>query len=72
MKLATNTNVSVDGVMQGLGGPEEDRRGSFERGGWVWPSFDNEAATIVNEIYGRADAFCSAGEPTRSLPPTGE
>ena len=33
MKLTTNTNVSVDGVMQGLGGPEEDRRGGFERGG---------------------------------------
>jgi hypothetical protein len=35
MKLTTNTNVSVDGVMQGLGGPEEDRRGGFERGGWA-------------------------------------
>ena len=31
MKLTTNTNVSVDGVMQGLGGAEEDRRGGFER-----------------------------------------
>jgi hypothetical protein len=33
MKLTTATNVSVDGVMQGLGGPDEDRRGGFERGG---------------------------------------
>jgi dihydrofolate reductase len=57
MKLTTITNVSVDGVMQGLGGPDEDRRGGFERGGWAMPLFDNEAATIVNEIYGRADAF---------------
>jgi hypothetical protein len=31
MKLTTTTNVSVDGVMQGLGGPDEDRRGGFER-----------------------------------------
>ncbi len=57
MKLTTTTNVSVDGVMQGLGGPDEDRSGGFERGGWAMPLFDNEAATIVNEIYGRADAF---------------
>ena len=57
MKLTTNTNVSVDGVMQGLGGPEEDRRGGFERGGWAMPLFDHEAATFVNQIYQRADAF---------------
>ena len=59
MKLTTVTNVSVDGVMQGLGGPDEDRRGGFERGGWALPLFenDNEAATYLNEVYQRADAF---------------
>src|SRR5919109_92462 len=31
MKLTTTTHVSVDGVMQGLGAPDEDRRGGFER-----------------------------------------
>ncbi len=39
MKLSTITHVSVDGVMQGLGGPDEDRRGGFERGGWALPLF---------------------------------
>ena len=57
MKLTTTTNVSVDGVMQGLGGPDEDRRGGFERGGWALPLFDDEAETVVNQVYQRADAF---------------
>jgi dihydrofolate reductase len=57
MKLTTTTFVSVDGVMQGPGGPEEDRRGGFERGGWIMPHFDNEGGTLVEEIYQRADAF---------------
>src|SRR5918992_3122694 len=57
MKLTTTTMVTVDGVMQGLGGPEEDRRGGFERGGWVTPLFDHEAMAFLNQVYGRADAF---------------
>jgi dihydrofolate reductase len=57
MKLTTITNVSVDGVMQGLGGPDEDRSGGFERGGWALPLFDNEAKTFLGEVYQRADAF---------------
>jgi dihydrofolate reductase len=57
MKLTTVTHVSVDGVMQGLGGPDEDRRGGFERGGWAIPLFDDEAATFLNQVFQRADAF---------------
>lgn len=57
MKLTTTTNVSVDGVMQGLGGPEEDRRGGFERGGWALPLFDDETEAFLGEVYQRADAF---------------
>ncbi|MGZ4124707.1 MAG: dihydrofolate reductase family protein, partial [Actinomycetota bacterium] len=57
MKLTTVTHVTVDGVMQGLGGPDEDRRGGFEPGGWALPLFDDDGATIVNRIFQRADAF---------------
>jgi dihydrofolate reductase len=57
MKLTTITIVTVDGVMQGLGAPDEDRRGGFERGGWVAPAFDNEALAFLNRVYQRADAF---------------
>ena len=55
MKLTTTAQVYVDGVMQGPGGPEEDERGVFERGGWA--HFDNEASTAMDEIYERADTF---------------
>ena len=57
MRLTTTTNVSVDGVMQGLGGPHEDRSGGFERGGWVIPLNDKESGDYINQIYGDATAF---------------
>jgi dihydrofolate reductase len=57
MKLTTTTMVTVDGVMQGLGGADEDRRGGFERGGWIAPQFDDEGMAFLNQIYQRADAF---------------
>jgi dihydrofolate reductase len=57
MKLTTVTHVSVDGVMQGLGGADEDRRGGFERGGWAPPLFHDEVATFLDQVYQRADAF---------------
>ena len=57
MKLTTTTNVSVDGVMQGLGGADEDRSGGFERGGWAMPFTDDETMAFINEVYERADAF---------------
>ena len=57
MKLTTITHVTVDGVVQGLGGSGEDRRGGFERGGWALPLFTDEGATFVDGLFERADAF---------------
>src|SRR3954449_8812118 len=57
MKLVTNTQVSVDGVMQANGGRDEKLDPGFERGGWARPLFDNEALTFVQQFYERADAF---------------
>ena len=57
MKLTTITHVSIDGVMQGLGGADEDRSGGFERGGWAIPLFDAEAEAFLVEGFERAAAF---------------
>jgi dihydrofolate reductase len=57
MKLTTITQASVDGVMQGPGAPVPGiaERGVFDRSGWA--HFDNEAGTVMDEIFQRADAF---------------
>ena len=55
MKLTTTTQISVDGVMQGPGGPAEDERDVFTRGGWA--HFDDAAGRAMDEIFLRADAF---------------
>jgi dihydrofolate reductase len=57
MKLTTITQVSVDGVVQGNGGRDENRTGGFERGGWARPLFDDKSMAAVDETYERADAF---------------
>jgi dihydrofolate reductase len=57
MRLTTITHVSVDGVMQGVGGRDEDPSGGFERGGWALPLFGGEAEAFTSEAFQRADAF---------------
>src|SRR5262245_15873350 len=57
MKLTTNTQVSVDGVVQANGAPVENGKRVLERGGWARPRFDRDAGTFVDESYKRADAF---------------
>jgi dihydrofolate reductase len=57
MKLTTNTQVSVDGVMQANGGRNEKLDPGMERGGWARPLFDDEAMAFVDDFYARADAF---------------
>jgi dihydrofolate reductase len=43
-KVVVFTNLSLDGVMQAPGRPDEDRRGDFEHGGWATPYATMEAA----------------------------
>ena len=50
------TQVTVDGVMQAPGGPEEDRRNGFTHGGWAMPFVDDAANQVIGEtIAGEFD-----------------
>ena len=48
MKLYVFNHLTLDGVMQSPGGPEEDRRGGFKHGGWAQPDNDD----VMNKAIG--------------------
>ena len=56
-KLVATTFVTVDGVYQAPGGPEEDRSGGFEQGGWLAPHFDDVTGTFMGDVFSRAGSF---------------
>ena len=57
MKLTATMMLTLDGVYQGPGGPDEDRRGGFDRGGWVASHDDEEVGEFVTSLFERADAL---------------
>ncbi|MEU7844109.1 dihydrofolate reductase family protein [Micromonospora sp. NPDC049114] len=57
MLLSVNVFVSLDGVMQGPGAPDEDRSGGFDRGGWLVPHASTHTNEVVEGWFRAADAF---------------
>ncbi len=57
VKLTATMMLTVDGVYQGPGGPDEDRRGGFDRGGWTAPYGDEESWRFLTSMFERADAL---------------
>jgi dihydrofolate reductase len=52
-KLIVNTFVSLDGVMQAPGGPEEDPSDGFEHGGWSFGYWDEQMGEAMGEFMGK-------------------
>lgn len=50
-KIIAATFVSLDGVMQAPGGPEEDPTGGFSFGGWTFPYFDEALGASMDAIF---------------------
>jgi dihydrofolate reductase len=57
MELSVNIFVSLDGVMQGPGGPDEDRSNGFEHGGWLVPHAGEGQLDPVDGWFREADAI---------------
>lgn len=56
-KLVVGTFATLDGVMQAPGGPDEDREGGFEHGGWSVPYWDEMMGQTADEQFRRGDAM---------------
>ena len=57
MKLTAMEFLTLDGVYQGGGGPDEDRRNGFDRGGWMEPYGDEAGGQFITSAYERMDAM---------------
>lgn len=52
-KINASTFISLDGVMQAPGGPEEDPSEKFKLGGWTVPFWDDASGAIMGEIFAK-------------------
>lgn len=53
-KIRIIEHISLDGVIQAPGGPDEDRDGDFEHGGWIVPHSDPAVGKAIHAAHGKA------------------
>jgi dihydrofolate reductase len=56
-RVVVNVNLTLDGVMQAPGRPDEDLRGGFEHGGWAQPYFDSVMGSLAAEGIAKTEAL---------------
>ncbi|MET9009677.1 dihydrofolate reductase family protein [Streptomyces olivaceoviridis] len=56
-RLVSTVFVTLDGVHQAPGGPQEDTSGGFDQGGWSFPLADDDSGRYITEIFARASGF---------------
>lgn len=56
-KLTLTAFTTLDGVVQAPGGPDEDRDGGFEHGGWLVPYADEDTGRFMGEVFRAATGF---------------
>lgn len=56
-KLLVHEFVTLDGIMQAPGGPDEDRDGGFEHGGWTRPYWHDDIGATFGTLMQDVDAF---------------
>lgn len=70
--LVLTNSITLDGVMQAPGRPDEDRRGGFEHGGWAIPYNDEGMGRVMGEGMAEGSVTTTTGVLIATYQPADE
>jgi hypothetical protein len=70
-KIVVSEFLTLDGVMQAPGNPDEDRSGGFEHGGWQLAYFDDIFGSVMMEAFAATGGMLLGRRTSRRSPPIG-